>query len=346
VLRRKCSLPDWVSFTTVELEERNEDLTAKEASMLEFQDALMVVEGRLKRISYPNATADEETLPRRSCHTRVRSVGALAVRPLAGTARQNRFKISPRDLVDMCMKSCHDDTLLPEASSDVGEYIAEGPAHAEAVIKAALNHLWTSYESYWKANVPQIHVSPYPGSERLLLYRLKKGMASNALDMIVKNYCTEKIANWNALFDLSVIAHDNLILVGWTKDQSVQDLPASILNMVTATRLTRYIIDTKLVNERVLSTAIFDKFWWKLKDVFRFMWSATTPGCNNRLVTVLKLLGDSVFFKSQASDFFYKHVKSLCDEATGSKTYTVFSAIAVCLKSSVRIHVWFGGFPY
>jgi hypothetical protein len=117
--------------------------------------------------------------------------------------------------------------------------------------------------------------------------------------------------DWNELLHTSIVSREDLTFVTWKRNQGLERFSKSFLDMVTATRFTRYIIESRLVDDQVLSKVIFRGFWKKMEQLFNPLWAVALPGLNARFMTIITLIGRSVFIADPAVEHFYAECETL-----------------------------------
>jgi hypothetical protein len=353
VLGRRYNLFTWVSPAFVELLERDEDLSMEEAKLLELEDVVMIGKGRLqaRRVSGIRSTTDIKTIVAKLLPDETLVYGEVPLDKSgslderehdAATHRSpapsdvNDFEVDAQEAVEACMRMSSNGSLPSEALLCIDDFIAKGSGHASTAVTAVLDYLWARYDLHWRASITQNPAPVYIGAEGRLLLHLKRRMVSKAFDDIVSNYCINRIAAWKGLFHSSVVDQDDLTLDAWTTSKGLDSLPVALLNMASAARFIRYIIDTNLVADGCLPLNWCAKFWWRLEGVFEVLWAAGAPGLNNRLVTILTLTGQSVFFNMKSLKLFYKCVNAACVQNAWNPDSDAHSAIRDDLISPVR----------
>jgi hypothetical protein len=155
--------------------------------------------------------------------------------------------------------------------------------------------------------------------------------------MAVEDYCLTKIGDWNELLHTSIVSRDDLTFVTWKRNQGLERFSKSFLDMVTATRFTRYIIESRLVDEQVLSKAIFRGFWKKMEQLFNPLWAVALHGLNARFMTIITLIGRSVFIADPAVEHFYAECETLMKCRVWGLNYAKHVEIQKHAYSDVRI---------
>jgi hypothetical protein len=326
VLGQQYEFIEWLAPAFADLLAREEDLTLEEAERLGMQTMVTIAKGRLR------ARQIQHVRPMETIHALVTELFSTELTQESETLQpaltgdlspeeehqvsssdpvEAHIKLevddaaSTRSLMKVWMDQCSKDEERSDAVSSITGYLAANPSHALHVVEGALDHLWANFEAHWKANIEQKPEPKYKGSELRALTEIRCAMSATSFDTFLKSYCLKRIGNWNELLHESVIAHDSLVLATWTKDQSLDRFSRSFLDMITATRLTRHIIDSNLVDESVLSKSTLDEFWTKMEHLFKLMWSSVTPAINIRLMTIINLFDTSAFVAGPAIEHFY-----------------------------------------
>jgi hypothetical protein len=332
---------------------RDDDLTLEEGERLGVRSIIIIAKGRVQARTIvgvrptehaqvlveeilptgPNQPLREPPLPQEA---------TLATRGNISPINHDQLRVEndgaeTKAMTKAWMGSDRNDEQRIIALSSMSEFVKQNPSHASYVIEATLDCLWDHGEISWKTDFGQL---PPPGyrykeSKFRAPWSIKRNMSGNAFDIFVQNYCQKRIGHWNELMHESVVLKDDLTFAEWNKEQGLNRFPSSFVDMVTATRFVRHIIDCGFVDKSILSnTATLKDFWTKMEQLFELMWSSATPAMNARLMTIITLFGPSIIMPCDAIDHFRARCTSIIDgEATGS----VHSENRDDLRSPVRI---------